>query len=358
MKIFYTASSARHIRDFHGCVLERLHREGHSVTLACREAGGLSGPFEPMELPYTKRFFSPRNLAVWMTLYKMFRRERYDMVLTHTALAGFLTRCALALAGKKETVCVHTAHGYLFGPGTPLTGKMTYPFERLCAPVTDAVLTMNAWDAAAARKLVRKGGRVCPIPGMGVDLARFRPAAPGEKAALRAALGLPDGRLLLYAAEFSKRKNHKPLLKAMREVASRRPDTVLLLAGDGAKKAKLEKLARGCGNIVFLGYVQDTAPLLRACDGAVSPSLSEGLPHNVMEALACGLPVAASRVKGHTDLLGEANLFHPKKTSEIVRGIEAIAAEGQKPPFSGLGTALCGKEDAAEAFIRVLSELI
>jgi glycosyltransferase EpsD len=356
MKIFYTASTARHIKDFHTVILERLHKEGHAVTLACRDAGGLSGPFEPMELPYAKSFFSAKNIRTWIKIYRLFRRERFDAVLTHTALAGFLTRSALAVAGKKSAVCIHTAHGYLFGKGTPLTGKLTYPFERLCAPVTDAVFTMNAADAAAAKKLVRKGGAVVPIPGMGVDLERFRPAAPGEKEGLRASLGLPDGLLLLYAAEFSKRKNHKPLLRAMRDVSARHPGVFLLLAGDGKLKAQCRRLARKVPNILFLGYVPDTAPLLRACDGAVSPSLSEGLPHNIAEALASGLPVAASRVKGHTDLCGSENLFRPKNVPEIIGGMETLIAEAKKTRPARAERALCGKEEAAKQFVQYFTE--
>ena len=353
MNIFYTASTARHIRDFHTAILDGLYKEGHSVTLACRGADGLDGPFEAMELPYAKSFLSPRNLAAWLALAKRFRRRRYDMVLTHTALAGFLTRTALAAAGKKGTVCVHTAHGYLFGKGAPAAGKLTYWFERLSAPVTDAVFTMNAEDAVSARKMVRKGGRVVPIPGMGIDLNRFRPAAPGEKETLRASLGLPGGTLLLYAAELSKRKNHKPLLRAIREIG--RPDITLLLAGDGKLKAKLEKMAREMDNVLFLGYVQDTAPLLRACDGALSASRSEGLPHNIMEALASGLPAAASRVKGHTDLLED--LFDPQNPSETARAIEALAARSRQPRSLPGRKNLCGKEEAAAAFLQFLFSL-
>ncbi|MCL2031468.1 MAG: glycosyltransferase, partial [Oscillospiraceae bacterium] len=168
MKILYTASTARHIRDFHLPVLERLAGDGHAVTVACRDAASLAGPFETLELPYAKGFFSPANLSVWGRLLSRFRRERYGLVLTHTALAGFLTRAALGAAGKRDTVCVHTAHGYLFGKNAPLTGRLTYGFERLCAPVTDAVITMNAEDFGYAGRLTRKGGRVAALAGMGI----------------------------------------------------------------------------------------------------------------------------------------------------------------------------------------------
>jgi glycosyltransferase EpsD len=217
---------------------------------------------------------------------------------------------------------------------------------------------MNAKDAAAAKKLVRKGGKVLSIPGMGVDLERFRPASPGEKESLRAELGLPGGTLLLYAAEFSKRKNHKPLIRAMLDVVSRSPDVYLLLAGDGKRVTSARRAARGHPNIIFLGYVQDTAPLVRSCDGAVSSSLSEGLPFNVMEAMASGLPVTAGRVKGHTDLLPDANLFKPNNCADIVKSIGALIDGLQKPFSPENKMELTGKTHAADTYIRQLHKLL
>lgn len=356
MNILYTASTARHIQDFHLPILARLCADGHSVTVACRDAGTLSGGFETLDIPYAKSFFSPRNVKAWTLLYTLLRR-RFDRVLTHTALAGFLTRSALMMAGKRDTVCVHTAHGYLFGRQAPLTGRLTYLFERLCAPVTDAVFTMNAEDFGYAQKLVRRGGRVAAIPGMGVDLERFRPARPGEKAELRRALELPEGILLIYAAEFSKRKNHTHLLSAMRLTP---PGITLLLAGDGTLREAMRRQAskQGIGDRVrFLGYVPDMAPLLRACDGAVSSSFSEGLPHNVLEALSSGLPVAASRVKGHVDLLNSSCLFNPRNPAEIAARLQAMVEELQTSCCEDKGHLIYEKEEAADAFIRLFWEI-
>ncbi|MCL2031606.1 MAG: glycosyltransferase, partial [Oscillospiraceae bacterium] len=192
---------------------------------------------------------------------------------------------------------------------------------------------------------------------------RFRPACPEEKASLRRTLNLPDGILILYAAEFSGRKNHKPLLKAMRQMAARRPEVTLLLAGDGKRLEASRRLAHRlgvAGRVRFLGYVPDTAPLLRACDGALSVSLSEGMPAGVMEAMACGLPLAASRIKGHTDLLSgrPAFLFDPRKPAGIADGIAALAGEARTPRRGQSGVRLPDKEEAAELFLRRLRETV
>ena len=148
---------------------------------------------------------------------------------------------------------------------------------------------------------------------MGVDLKRCA-ASPDTRAAMRQKLGLKDGDVaLIYPAEFSDRKNQAMLLRAMESL----PDHVkLLLPGRGALLENVKAQARDTGlthRVLFPGFVTDIPDWLAASDIAVSSSRSEGLPFNIMEAMAAGLPVAASDVKGHTDLItpGETGLLCP-----------------------------------------------
>ena len=148
---------------------------------------------------------------------------------------------------------------------------------------------------------------------MGVELERCT-ASPDTRAAMRQKLGLKDGDVaLIYPAEFSDRKNQAMLLRAMESL----PDHVkLLLPGRGALLEDVKAQARDTGlthRVLFPGFVTDIPGWLAASDIAVSSSRSEGLPFNIMEAMAAGLPVAASDVKGHTDLItpGETGLLCP-----------------------------------------------
>ena len=154
-----------------------------------------------------------------------------------------------------------------------------------------------------------------------------------------------DAFVLIYAAEFSKRKSQMFLIKAMRLLPG---NIVLVLPGEGALLDKCKKLAARIGlwseethsnrelsdqetglpqvekgavdkhfhennRVIFPGQVQDMASWYRAADAAVTASRSEGLPFNVMEAMYMGLPVVATAVKGHTDLIrdGENGLLYP-----------------------------------------------
>jgi glycosyltransferase involved in cell wall biosynthesis len=146
----------------------------------------------------------------------------------------------------------------------------------------------------------------------------------------------------------------------MPEILRAAPNTVLLLAGDGALAKKTRRLANGLGvaaSVQFLGYLPDTSPYLKACDMAVSASLSEGLPLGIMEALVSGLPVAASRVKGHVDLLPEACLFDPRAPREIALRCREAAQNhtdsAQKEMFSAIHK-IFSKEDAANVKIALI----
>ena len=117
-------------------------------------------------------------------------------------------------------------------------------------------------------------------------------------------LGLPENDcILIYSAEFSERKNQYFLVHLLTRLPK---TTCLVLPGDGVLQSACEQLAEklGVAGRVFIPkYQKDLNPWLRAADIAVSASQIEGLPSNVLEAMYCGLPVVASRIKGHTDLI-------------------------------------------------------
>ena len=119
--------------------------------------------------------------------------------------------------------------------------------------------------------------------------------------------------MLIYAAEFSKRKSQGVVIRAI----ERLPEGVwLVLAGEGALREECRELARKLGlegRVLFPGQIRDIPGWYAMADAAVSASRSEGLPFNVMEAMYAGLPVVASDVKGHSDLIteGTTGLLYP-----------------------------------------------
>lgn len=330
-KILYTASTFGHLASFHRPYLKWFAARGCEVHAAAGgEPRGFDGVSRCVPVSFQKSMLSPRNVAAVFQLARLLRRERYDLISTHTALAAFFTRLAVRLAGKRGTVVMNTSHGYLFdGDTQPLKRALLLGAERLTAGVTDFVLTMNRQDAALARKY-RLGREIIETPGMGVDTARLSPASSAQRRAARVRFGLPeDAFILVYVAEFSARKNQKLLLCALEALP---PDVCLLLPGQGATLAacRAQAQARGLSaRVCFPGFLTDIASAYHAADVCVSASRIEGLPFNVMEAMACGLPIVATAVKGHEDLVDGNGLLY--KYGDAAAFCAAIARLRQEP---------------------------
>lgn len=306
-KILYAASTAGHLKSFHVPYLRALMERGDRVITAAAGNMDFLPAAERMELPFTKRYLAPGNFRAALRLASFLRREHPDRILTHTTLAAFFTRLAVRLAGKGSCRVINVVHGYLFDEDSSFLRRMVLlAAEKLMAGVTDEILTMNARDTEIARKHRLCRGSVMQVPGMGLDMTRFSPASAAEKWAARAQLGIPENSfVLLYAAEFSSRKNQAMLLRAMALLPE---DVVLLLPGRGELLEDCRQQAKNLGlteRVFFPGFVTELRPWLQAADLGVSSSRSEGLPFNVMEVMASGLPCVLSGVKGHEDLLSE-----------------------------------------------------
>ena len=325
-KVLYTASTFSHLATFHQPYLAWFAAQGCEVHAAAgQDKRELAGVTKTVSLPFEKSMLSPKNLAAVRQLAKLLRAEQYDLISTHTSLAAFFTRLAVMLAGKGNTVVMNTAHGYLFDAQTPLLKRtLLLGAEKLTAGVTDYLLTMNRQDYAIAQRH-HLGKTLIQTDGMGIDLERFQPVSVEEKARARAALGVPqDALLLVYAAEFSARKNQRMLIEAMKRL----PENVwLLLAGRGALLEDCRTLAQQCGvseRVLFPGFVREIENCYHAADICVSSSRSEGLPFNLAEAMGCGLPVAATAVKGHEDLIEDQKSGVLFPYDDIERFVQAI----------------------------------
>ena len=183
--------------------------------------------------------------------------------------------------------------------------------ERLAAPWTDFLVTVNREDFAAANAL---GGlapdRIRYIPGIGVDPTRFSPSAVSAEdvTCLRAGLGVPDDAFLLtMVAEFAPVKRHALALDALSRVGS--PRVVLALVGDGPLEAEVREAvaAKQLGErVVFAGYRRDLPALLVASDALLLVSEREGLNRSVLEAMASARPVIGTNTRGIADAVDGA----------------------------------------------------
>lgn len=346
--VLITASVYRHIRNFHLPYINAFRERGWSVHIACADAPEqIPGAECVFSLPFTKRMSAPQNFIAAHKLRRLIRKYRYDLIVTHTSLAAFFTRLAVKGMRRRPRV-VNMVHGYLFHEETPaLKRAVLTGAERFTAPETDVILTMNRWDYEAARAM-RLGREIDPVPGIGVDFSRLDGVVPARGRALRQELGIPsDAFVLVYGAEFSNRKDQSTLLRAMALLPS---CVYLLLPGEGKLLDGCRALAKELGvegRVRFPGQAADMTPWYSAADAAVSSSRSEGLPFNVMEAMYLRLPVIASRVKGHVDLLREGEsglLFAPGDENACAQQIMRLVED----PALGRALGQRAREDAEQ----------
>ena len=307
-KVLICASTVSHINNFHLPYLKYFKERGFEVHVAANgnEAPLYADYFHNIKME--KSIFSIDNLLAVRELRSLLKNGGFDALLLNTALAGAVGRLALLLSGKNNVKVIYTVHGYLFWKGCGLTKRLVYYLpEYFLRGLTDCIITMNDEDTATAKRLVKRTGTVEKVPGMGVDSSRFAPSSLEEKTKARTELSIPQRAfVLVYAAEFSGRKNHSELISAMSLIVKGIPDALLLLCGTGVTqdniKRKVDRLELN-EYVRFLGWQSHIEEIYKACDMAVSSSVSEGLPFNIVEAQFCAMPVVASDIRGHRDLI-------------------------------------------------------
>ena len=206
---------------------------------------------------------------------------------------------------------------------------------------TDCLITINTEDYQLAKKNL-KAEKIEHVHGVGVNTEVFKPVGEEQKQQLRKKYGYKaEDFLLFYAAEFNKNKNQQLLLKALALVKEEVPNAKLLLAGKGSLQKECQELAERLGiteMVDFLGYRDDIETLLKISDVAVASSLREGLPVNIMEAMACGLPVIATDNRGHRELIKNNKngwIIGPQEVEEFSKKIKLLTKDTQLKSMLG-----------------------
>lgn len=221
-------------------------------------------------------------------------RERPDLLHVHSTEAAFVGRAAAR--GLRAPV-VYTLHGLPFGPGraAPLRALVRW-VERRQAPRTARFLANSPAirDAYLAAGIGRPGQYVVVPSGVDLDAAAKAPAATGLP-------GAPPR--ILFAGRLAPGKGLRETVAAVEALRAGGLAASLLVAGEGPERARLEAAPRPW--LHLLGHRDDLASVMKGCDVVALPSALEGTPRVVTEAMACGIPVVASRVGGIPDQLGE-----------------------------------------------------
>ncbi len=271
--------------------------------------------------------------AVVSQLYRLCRRVRPHVVQTHNW--GTLVEGVVAARLAGVPIVIHAERG------TVETRTRNLLMQRLMSYFVTQILCVSE---AHRQRLVQAGGfpihKIQAISN-GVDTDRFSPHTR-PKATIRGRIGLePTAFYIGSVGNLRPVKNQRLLLRACATLSRRYPDVHLLLVGDGPMREPLERLAAELGiqkRVQFLGTRADVPEVLNALDVFVLPSLSEGMPNAVLEAMACALPVVATRVGGIPEIIEDGStglLFHPEDEARLTVILEELMQHEVKRQLLG-----------------------
>ena len=257
-------------------------------------------------------------IAFWRIL-KFLRKERPDVVHTHTAKAGAVGRLAAWLAGVP--VIVHTYHGNVFqGYFGPIRNRIYLAVERMLGQLSTRVIAISEsqQQEICMKYHVVPRRKICVIHN-GFELEHF---AQGSREEARRKFGLKtDDFVVVWVGRMVPVKDVQLLAQVIRRAAEKQSHIHFLVVGDGEEKKELESLVRGYTNVRLLGWRHDMEQIWSAADVAFLTSRNEGTPTALIEAMAAGLPFVATHVGGVQDLA--AGPLH-----ELPNGMGFRAANG------------------------------
>jgi len=325
---------------------EGLRKRGYDTTLV---AGSLARGEDSMafvadargveivRIDELGREISPlRDLMATIRLARLIRKERPQILHTHTAKAGTVGRVAALLAGsRRPPIVVHTFHGHVlrgyFGPVRSLFFRL---LERWLAAGTTALIAVSPQvrDDLVALGVAPRERFVVIRLGIELD-ERVAPEQNGRGESRRY-LGIPGDRFAVgWIGRMTAVKRTDDVLVAFKRLRDSGVDAMLCMVGDGPDRLQLEQRAHELGvarDTVFLGYQEDVAPFYAAFDALVLPSGNEGTPVTVIEALAAERPVVATRVGGVPDVVRDGEdgfLVEAGATDDLADRLERLARD-------------------------------
>lgn len=270
------------------------------------------------------------NISSFKQIKLILNHYKFDLIHCHTPVASLLVRLANI---KNHINLIYTAHGFHFYKGAPiLNWLLYYPLEKLMSKYTDVLVTMNEEDYQIAKnnfsaKTVKK------INGVGIDLAKFQSLELSQVDLYDELKIDRTSFLVLSIGELNDNKNHMTVIKAIQRLA--KPMIKYIIVGTGVNYSKYQEYIREHGlenNVFLLGYRDDIAELLKTTDLFIFPSYREGLSVALMEAMASGLPIIASNIRGNKDLVIQEKggiLVSPESSEEFASAIQYLYNDSQ-----------------------------
>lgn len=237
---------------------------------------------------------------------RLIKKLQFDILHCHMVYSAMTTGVlARLLVSKRLIINPHGRIDRLIHTN-PFIGRARLYTIRM----GDAFVSISHDIHQELRQVGVKEALIWDIPN-GVDTHLFRPVDKKTQIALRHDLKIPDNPLIIYVGRLSTVKGLGTLINSIPQVLQKVPDLTLLILGDGEERSTLEKHVEKLGvskNIIFCGSKDNVIPYLQASDVFVLPSRSEAFPVALLEAMACGLPIVATKTSGASEILQDGVL--------------------------------------------------
>jgi glycosyltransferase involved in cell wall biosynthesis len=297
---------------------------GYHVTVACPAGGHLpawvrqrGAAWERLEM---RRSPHPSDILAALRLRRLART--HDLVHLHSSKAGVVGRLAVASLGPRRPPVVFTPHGWSWLVGGRLAPLYRW-IERIVLPLATVVVAVSEEERAHGRAVLGPQAARIVVNPNGVDTRRFSPEGPVADRS-NAPLVVCVGRLCHARA---------PDVAVAALALMRTPLVRLRLVGDGEDRAAVEELVSALGldgRVEMSGFQPDPAPDLRAADVVVIPSRYDGMALVLLEAMACGAAIVATRVPGTSALGGAGQLVPVEDPRSLAEAVGALLADPQR----------------------------
>lgn len=311
-------------------LVSRLDPELYRSVVISFTDGPMVDALKKMQIPvYVIETTTPFNPLITKQVDDVVRKEQIDLIHAHGTRAASNSYRSAKNAGKP---LVYTVHGWSFHEDQPaltyFTRKSSEEFlvnqasETICVSHANLSLGKELFDMP----------RSCVVHN-GVDFQRFNKSI-NSKSNLRAELGIPEDKFCFaYIVRLTKQKDPFTFIQAIAIATHKNPNIHALIVGDGELREKAEKMAVNLDcekNITFAGFRQDIPEVLAAVDSYVLPSLWEGLPIGIIEAMAMEKAVLASDIAANAELITHGYnglLVSVKKPKQLADCMHALSED-------------------------------
>jgi glycosyltransferase involved in cell wall biosynthesis len=359
--VFEVSKSTGGVGEYLRWLAAGLDRDCFRLTVGCLSEGGPGLAAELSRIPGVRAFslamsrykINPfSDAGVLVQLAWIIRREKFDLIHAHTSKPGYLARLAAAGTGipviyRPACFAFHDAAGWLQRVSTAALERFAARF------LTARIMTVCEDERDLARRYhVGRDGQIVTIH-TGIDSRPFD--APVDRLAQRAALGVPDAAPLIgTVGRLTPQKAPLDFVQAAVQVHARRPDAHFVWIGNGPLEAQTRALATS-HNLTevfhFAGQRRDVPALLSTLDCFVLSSHWEGFSLAVLEAMAAGLPIVATRVMGASEAIQEGItglLVSPGHPPALAQAILDLINDPERARRFGV----CGRQRVEQQFTR------